>query len=374
MRRQAGVCPPLLFTPPLLLPRSPPPQMFIDGLPIWGFIGKVEKLPSEVAGERERDKLSLFTHIHFEALYNGDRVVQVDISTGEGGVGWGGGGVEDAERKGRGGDADEKAGGRARSGSGRRGGRGRADGQQARSANEAWKAGRAPAHAASHATLSPAPYSASLPPSLSPPLPAPPTRADPTKTVDISTADKANVQFTYSVAWKPTDIPYERRMDKCVGPGARGLAAAGRHAAQRRAAGEGAAAAAALCAARCAVGVWRQAWACGCRLRVPYSIPLNWSTRRSLPRRYAKYSFLPQHLEVGAGSGLQLAGSCPVTCTTCAPCRPLPTPARLELLGSRHGPHVSRVPNQPPLIPVHTLRPRRSTGSPSSTRASPCCC
>lgn len=48
--------------------------------------------------------------------------------------------------------------------------------------------------------------------------PALPTRllfaADPSKTVDISEADKAEVQFTYSVAWKPTDIPYERRMDK----------------------------------------------------------------------------------------------------------------------------------------------------------------
>lgn len=36
--------------------------MFIDGLPIWGFIGKVEKLPSR-EGEREGEKLSLFTHV-----------------------------------------------------------------------------------------------------------------------------------------------------------------------------------------------------------------------------------------------------------------------------------------------------------------------
>ena len=60
-----------------------PVQMFIDGRPIWGFIGKVEKLPSEVPGQRDRQKLSLFTHIHFDVLYNGDRVIQVDISTGE---------------------------------------------------------------------------------------------------------------------------------------------------------------------------------------------------------------------------------------------------------------------------------------------------
>lgn len=36
--------------------------MFIDGLPIWGFIGKVEKLPGK-EGEQEREKLSLFTHV-----------------------------------------------------------------------------------------------------------------------------------------------------------------------------------------------------------------------------------------------------------------------------------------------------------------------
>lgn len=50
-------------------------QMFYDDLPIWGFIGKVEK-----AGEV--DKFSLFTHIHFDIQYNGERVIQVDISTG----------------------------------------------------------------------------------------------------------------------------------------------------------------------------------------------------------------------------------------------------------------------------------------------------
>ena len=50
--------------------------MFLDDLPIWGFIGKVEK-----AGEGER--YSLFTHIHYDIQYNADRVIQVDISTGE---------------------------------------------------------------------------------------------------------------------------------------------------------------------------------------------------------------------------------------------------------------------------------------------------
>jgi hypothetical protein len=32
--------------------------------------------------------------------------------------------------------------------------------------------------------------------------------------VDITSADKADVEFTYSVSWKETDVPYERRMDK----------------------------------------------------------------------------------------------------------------------------------------------------------------
>jgi hypothetical protein len=32
--------------------------------------------------------------------------------------------------------------------------------------------------------------------------------------VDITTADKADVEFTYSVAWKETDITYDHRMDK----------------------------------------------------------------------------------------------------------------------------------------------------------------
>jgi len=59
--------------------------MFIDGLPIWGFIGKVEHLPGAEEGA-ESEKLSLFTHIHFDVLFNADRVIQVDISTGGCGV------------------------------------------------------------------------------------------------------------------------------------------------------------------------------------------------------------------------------------------------------------------------------------------------
>ena len=62
--------------------------MFYDELPIWGFIGKVERLPGG-GGVKPKERLSLFTHIHFDVLYNGDRVIQVDISTGEGAGGGG---------------------------------------------------------------------------------------------------------------------------------------------------------------------------------------------------------------------------------------------------------------------------------------------
>lgn len=38
--------------------------------------------------------------------------------------------------------------------------------------------------------------------------------ADPAKTVDITSASKATVEFTYSVTWRETDVPYDHRMDK----------------------------------------------------------------------------------------------------------------------------------------------------------------
>lgn len=44
-------------------------QMFLDDLPVWGFVGKVEKILH--AGEKESYKYYLFTHIHFEIRYNG---------------------------------------------------------------------------------------------------------------------------------------------------------------------------------------------------------------------------------------------------------------------------------------------------------------
>ena len=55
-------------------------QMFYDDLPIWGFIGKVEKImtQSSKAWEKHDLKYYLFTHIHFDILYNGDRVIEAN--------------------------------------------------------------------------------------------------------------------------------------------------------------------------------------------------------------------------------------------------------------------------------------------------------
>ncbi|XP_070680337.1 transmembrane 9 superfamily member 3-like isoform X2 [Malus domestica] len=52
-------------------------QMYYDDLPIWGFIGKVDKEgkdPSEY-------KTYLYKHIHFDLYYNKDRVIEVNVRT-----------------------------------------------------------------------------------------------------------------------------------------------------------------------------------------------------------------------------------------------------------------------------------------------------
>lgn len=49
-------------------------QMYYDDLPIWGFIGKVEK---EGKTDPSNYKYFLFKHIQFEVLYNQDRVIEI---------------------------------------------------------------------------------------------------------------------------------------------------------------------------------------------------------------------------------------------------------------------------------------------------------
>ncbi|XP_057547974.1 transmembrane 9 superfamily member 5-like isoform X2 [Amaranthus tricolor] len=50
-------------------------QMYYDDLPLWGYIGKVEKasLSLDVKGPR----FYLFTHVQFDVLYNGNHVIEV---------------------------------------------------------------------------------------------------------------------------------------------------------------------------------------------------------------------------------------------------------------------------------------------------------
>jgi len=91
-------------------------QMYYDDLPLWGFIGKVEKILRP--GQPAEMRYYLFTHVHFDISYNNDRVIEINVST------------------------------------------------------------------------------------------------DPLRTVDITEGDSIPVEFSYSVKWKETSIPYDRRMEK----------------------------------------------------------------------------------------------------------------------------------------------------------------
>eukprot|EP00271_Cylindrocystis_brebissonii_P004202 TRINITY_DN157_c0_g2_i2.p1 TRINITY_DN157_c0_g2~~TRINITY_DN157_c0_g2_i2.p1 ORF type:complete len:611 (-),score=90.12 TRINITY_DN157_c0_g2_i2:1534-3366(-) len=54
-------------------------QMFYDDLPIWGFIGKTLSEP-KTDGSMETHYL-LFTHVHFEVFFNGEHVIEINVST-----------------------------------------------------------------------------------------------------------------------------------------------------------------------------------------------------------------------------------------------------------------------------------------------------
>lgn len=49
--------------------------MFFDDLPLWGFVGKMKET------ENREPRYMLYTHIHFEVMYNGDRVIEVAVRT-----------------------------------------------------------------------------------------------------------------------------------------------------------------------------------------------------------------------------------------------------------------------------------------------------
>lgn len=52
--------------------------MYYDDLPVWGFIGKMEKLIRQGKSEL---RYFLFTHISFDIKYNKDNVIEINIST-----------------------------------------------------------------------------------------------------------------------------------------------------------------------------------------------------------------------------------------------------------------------------------------------------
>ncbi|KAI4341541.1 hypothetical protein MLD38_026253 [Melastoma candidum] len=52
-------------------------QMYYDDLPIWGFIGKVDK----DSNDPNEYKYYLYKHIHFDILYNNDRVTEINART-----------------------------------------------------------------------------------------------------------------------------------------------------------------------------------------------------------------------------------------------------------------------------------------------------
>ncbi|CAL9100271.1 phagocytic receptor [Musa troglodytarum] len=52
-------------------------QMYYDDLPIWGFIGKVDKEGKDLS----EYKYYLYRHIHFDILYNSDHVIEISVHT-----------------------------------------------------------------------------------------------------------------------------------------------------------------------------------------------------------------------------------------------------------------------------------------------------
>lgn len=54
-------------------------QLFLDDLPIWGMVGEVVSDPSE-KGKEGAEKYYIYTHSKFVATYNGDRVIEVNLT------------------------------------------------------------------------------------------------------------------------------------------------------------------------------------------------------------------------------------------------------------------------------------------------------
>lgn len=53
-------------------------QMYYDDLPMYGFVGKTEKILHATSADL---RYYLFTHNHFEVHYNGNNIIQVTMTT-----------------------------------------------------------------------------------------------------------------------------------------------------------------------------------------------------------------------------------------------------------------------------------------------------
>lgn len=53
-------------------------ELFMDDLPIWGFVGTDEKKAEDAAGS---DLVHIFTHKSFDINYNGEQIIQVNLSS-----------------------------------------------------------------------------------------------------------------------------------------------------------------------------------------------------------------------------------------------------------------------------------------------------
>ena len=55
-------------------------EMFVEDLPMWGYIGDIEN-EDIVIGEVEGSKTYLFPHLHFRLGYNKDQIVSAKVTT-----------------------------------------------------------------------------------------------------------------------------------------------------------------------------------------------------------------------------------------------------------------------------------------------------
>lgn len=52
-------------------------ELFLDDLPIWGFVGEYVSEGEEGEKKKDDEQLFIYTHKSFDLTYNGDRIIQV---------------------------------------------------------------------------------------------------------------------------------------------------------------------------------------------------------------------------------------------------------------------------------------------------------